>query len=83
MLIIIAAALIFTALLCLLTLKWAIWIALTTITFTLLLQPLILFALLAFAGAIGYFIYRRRKSSFKFNHFRFNQFRFLNHRSSK
>lgn len=79
---IIAAALLFTALLCLLTLKWAIWIALTTITFTLLLQPLILFALLAIAGAIGYFIYRRR-TGFKFNQFRFNQFRFLNHRSSK
>lgn len=75
MLIIFAASLLFTALLCLLTLKWAIWIALTTITFTLFLQPLILFALLAVSGVIGYFVYRRRKSSFKFN-----QFRFLNHK---
>jgi len=79
MLIIIAASLLFTALLCLLTLKWAIWIALTTITFTLLLQPLILFALLVIAGAIGYFIYRRRN----FSSFKFNKLRFLNHRSSK
>lgn len=74
MLIIIAASLLFTALLCLLTLKWAVWIALTTITFTLFMQPLILFALLAVSGAIGYFIYRRRRN------FKFNQFRFLNHK---
>lgn len=79
MLIVIAAALIFTALLCLLTLKWAIWIALTTITFTLFL-PLILFALLAVAGGIGYFIYRRRRN---FSSFKFNKLRFLNHRSQK